>query len=130
MALADDESLVFVVSPSDDAVAVFQRDRVSGALKQLKTDSGNNQGGCTREGNVSPCLPGHGLAGANDVASVGGNAYIASTGSNAVVTLTKDAQSGRWKELDNNGSNQQFCLSTPSIAGRMKGSALPRSTQR
>lgn len=113
MALSDDESRVFVVSSADDAVAVFQRDRTLGTLKQLKTDSGNNQGGCTREGNVTPCLPGHGLDGAVDVVSVGGNAYIAATSSNAVVTLTKDAQSGRWKELDNNGSNQQFCLSTP-----------------
>jgi hypothetical protein len=117
MALADDESRVFVVSPSDNAVAVFQRDRVSGALKQLKMDSGNNQGGCTNEDGSDNCLDGHGLVGANDVVSVGGNAYIAATGSNALVTLTKDAQSGRWKELDNNGSNQQFCLSTPSITG-------------
>jgi hypothetical protein len=128
MALADDESRVFVVSPSDNGVAVFQRDRTTGALKQLKMDSQNNQGGCTREGNVSPCLPGHGLAGANDVVSVGGNAYIASTGSNAVVTLTKDAQSGRWKELDNNGSNQLFCLSTPAADNCAAANGLAGAT--
>lgn len=128
IALADDESRVFAVSPSDDAVAVFSRDRGTGKLEQLKMDPSNNKGGCTQEGDNPPCLPGHGLNGANDVASAGGNAYIAATGSNAVVTLTKDPQSGRWKELDNNGSNQQFCLSTPAIAGCAGANGLGGAT--
>ena len=117
MALADDESRVFVVSPSDDAVAVFQRDRSTGALQQLKMGSNNNQGGCTNETGTLGCLDGYGLVGAHDVVSVGGNAYIAATGTNSVATLTKDAQSGRWKELPRNGASQVFCMSTPAGDG-------------
>ena len=130
MALADDESRVFVVSPSDDAVAVFERNRSTGALEQLKMDPSNNKGGCTNEDGSDNCLDGHGLVGAHDVVSVGGNAYIAATGSNAIVTLTKDAQSGRWKELDN-GSNDNtiFCISEGAVTGcRGDGKALAGAT--
>ena len=110
MDLADDESRVFVASPGDNGVVVLQRDRATGTLEQLRLD----KGGCINEGATDGCEQGHGLNGASDVVALGANAYIAATGSNSVVTLTKDSQSGAWKQLENTDSNQPvYCLSTP-----------------
>ncbi len=124
MDLADDESRVFVASPGDNGVVVLQRDRTTGTLEQLRLD----KGGCINEGATDGCEQGHGLDGASDVVALGANAYIAATGSNSVVTLTKDSQSGAWKQLQNNGSNQQYCLSTPAGDGCASATALTGAT--
>lgn len=122
MALADDESRVFVAA--GNGVAVFVRDRSTGKLEQLQ----QNKGGCTNEDASDSCFDGYGLNGAADVASVGANAYIAATGSNAVVTLTKDNQGGKWSELPTTGLNNQFCLSTPASDGCAAANGLAGAT--
>ena len=43
--------------PSDDAVAVFQRDRVTGALEQLKMDRATTRAAARRKADDPPCLP-------------------------------------------------------------------------
>ena len=114
MDLADDESRVFVASPGDNGVVVLQRDRTTGTLEQLRLD----KGGCINEGATDGCEQGHGLNGASDVVALGANAYIAATGSNSVVTLTKDSAVGSVEAAPEQRLEPAvYCLSTPAGDG-------------
>jgi hypothetical protein len=118
IALADDESRVFVASRGSDAVSYFVRDRTTGTLEQL----GQNRFACTSEtGDGGACQDGHGLVGPTDVAMVGANAYVVTDGNDSIVTITKDSQNGKWQELDNSGSSRQFCLSAGAVSGCASG---------
>lgn len=107
MGLSSDESRLFVVSHDTNAVAAFVRNRASGALEPLKT----NMIPCTTQTGGGACADGHGLIGPTDVAATGSNAYIVTDGSDSLVTLTKDNQSGAWKQLTNDAGHSLFyCL--------------------
>jgi hypothetical protein len=114
MALSADESRLFVLSHGSNAVSTFVRDRGTGALKPMQA----NKFPCLTEAGGGDCFNGHGLVGPVDVAATGSLAFVVSDGSDSLVTVTKDNQSGAWKELDNdNGHSLFYCLASTTANG-------------
>jgi 6-phosphogluconolactonase (cycloisomerase 2 family) len=96
-ALSPDGTSVYVTSYFSDAVSVFSRDPVTGALTQL---GGTN--GCVSEtGTGGACADGTGLDGARTVAVSpdGKNVYIASEIGGAVSIFTRDQATGAIAQL-------------------------------
>jgi DNA-binding beta-propeller fold protein YncE len=110
LGLTSDGSRLFVAANSSDTVAIFKRDRASGALVPWIKPN------CMSESGAAPCSQGHGLSGPVDVAGAGASAFVISSGSDALTSLTKDGQSGEWKYVG--------CLSQPAADTCTAGRAL------
>jgi DNA-binding beta-propeller fold protein YncE len=89
---------VYVASVQSDAVAVFDRDPITGALEQKALTAG-----CVSEtGTGGACADGSGLDGAIAVAVSpdGRNVYVASFGSNLIVVFDRNPATGALTETD------------------------------
>ena len=93
--VSPDGKNVYVASTSSNAVAVFARDRTTGALRQLEGPAG-----CTDERGNDNCQLGRGLAGAFSVAVPldGRHVYVVSLSSNAIVRFGRDPVGGELTE--------------------------------
>lgn len=100
---------IYVGSFFGNAVAVFDRDPVSGALTQA-----GDSGGCIAEA-ISGCALGFALGAPEGMAISGDGAslYVASALSNAVVTLARDQSTGTLSQATD-GSG---CIAAGALAG-------------
>jgi 6-phosphogluconolactonase (cycloisomerase 2 family) len=97
VAVSADGKHVYVASPGGDAVAIFARDKKSGALSQLAGIAG-----CLSEtGNGGECTDGKAVDGVAGVAvsADGKDVYVASSGSNAVAVFARDKNSSALTQL-------------------------------
>ena len=97
VAISADGRSVYVTSVQTDAVAVFARDKNTGALTQLAGTAG-----CVSEtGSGGDCADGKALDNASDVAvsDDGENVYVASVLSEAVAVFARDEQTGALTQL-------------------------------
>ena len=125
MGLSSDESRLFVVSHDSDAVSAFVRNRATGASRAAE-DEQDPLHDSDRRGRPN-CADGHGLVGPTDVAAGGSTAYIVSDGSDSLVTLTKDNQSGAWKELTNDAGHSLFYCLAATTADGCQATSVPQT---
>lgn len=87
---------VYVTSARADAVAVFRRSPLTGALRQLR-----GHGGCVRRGGAGGCAGARALAdpSAIVVSPDGRNVYVASFGSNAIAVFGRSRSTGALHQL-------------------------------
>ena len=114
--VSPDGENVYVGSFFGNAVAIFNRDRVSGALTQP-----GGSGGCVAEA-TSGCAPGLALAAPEGMAISGDGAsvYVATALSNAVVVLARDPSTGALAQATD-GSG---CVAGSPLAGCATGVQL------
>jgi hypothetical protein len=120
LALSSDETRLFAVSNSTDAVSVMIRDKKAGsAMRPLPA----NKNPCITETgaggtNGTVCQDGHGLVGPTNVAATGALAFVVTDGSDSIAAVTKDNASGSWKQLNNDtGHNLNYCLTAAGGVG-------------
>ena len=92
VAMSPDGKNVYVVANRGDAVAAFERNRLTGALTQLPGTAA-----CvSKDGSGGACAVGRGLDGPGSVAvsSDGRHVYVASYGSDAVAAFSRDRLTG------------------------------------
>ena len=97
VAISPDGSSVYVAAETSDAVAVFSRNAMTGALAQLP-----GTGGCVRDtGSSDECADGTALDGprAVSVSPDGKNVYVASFWSSAVSIFARDPRTGFLAQL-------------------------------
>ena len=97
-AVSPDGKHVYVASFSGNAVAVFARDKTTGALTQLTSTAG-----CVSEtGSAGECTDGNALSGVNSVAVSSDGKYVYATAffSNAVAAFARDKTTGALTQLD------------------------------
>jgi DNA-binding beta-propeller fold protein YncE len=96
LVVSPDGRHVYVASYGSHAVAIFARDRRTGALEQLP-----GRGGCIRQGHGGGCTPGRGLGGPASIAisADGRNVYLASAGSDALSVFARNRRTGRLAQL-------------------------------
>ena len=120
VAVSRDGRNVYVASPSSDAVAVFARDRRTGALTQLDGEAGcvDNGGDTTPVG--QGCADGRALFGALGVAVSGDgrNVYVGSSG--GVAVFARDRRTGALTQLD----GEDGCVQNEGAEGCADGRAL------
>jgi DNA-binding beta-propeller fold protein YncE len=95
VAVSPDGRNVYATSLKSDAVSVFRRDRVTGALTQLKSGQA-----CVSGSPVTGCATGRALKGP-DVVRVspdGRNVYVGSFLGNALVVFARNASTGALKQ--------------------------------
>jgi DNA-binding beta-propeller fold protein YncE len=94
VAVSPDGGSVYVTSERADTVAVFRRNRLTGALRQLR-----RRRGCVRAGGGLGCRRARGLGGARDivVSGDGRNVYVA--GSEAVAVFRRNRRTGGLRQL-------------------------------
>jgi 6-phosphogluconolactonase (cycloisomerase 2 family) len=104
LTVSPDGRHVYVVSATSDAVAVFSRNTITGALTQL-----SGTAGCVSEtGTGGLCIDGNGLLGALAVALSpdGKSVYVASVDSNAVTVFSRNVSFGSQLQFDVNGDGR------------------------
>jgi DNA-binding beta-propeller fold protein YncE len=91
VAVSGDAKNVYATSPVGNAVVRLNRNTTTGAISQPAGSAG-----CVSQTGTGPCADGHGLDSPIDVAvSPGGNSvYVASSESDAVVRLNRNATTG------------------------------------
>jgi fibronectin-binding autotransporter adhesin len=96
VAVSPDGKHVYVASFFGDAVAIFARNRTTGALTQLAGPAG-----CIKESGDADCADGRGLDGAAGVAVSrdGKHVYVASSSSQAVAIFARDRRTGALAQL-------------------------------
>ncbi|MEW6271719.1 MAG: beta-propeller fold lactonase family protein [Thermodesulfobacteriota bacterium] len=97
VAVSRDGEFVYVGSELSRAVAVFSRDRRTGALTQLPGEDG-----CIADnGSIETCTDGVGLGGpvAVTISPNGRNVYVASSVSHEVAALARDRKSGTLRPM-------------------------------
>ncbi len=116
--ISPDGASAYVASFASDAVAIFDRDRDTGALKQKP-----GRAGCVSEGGIGGCARGRAMRGLYHVAMTAGGetVYGASADSNAVVVLARDRRGGALRQL----SGTAGCVSRSGTKGAcVRGRAL------
>ncbi len=95
--VSNDGRFAYVASNGSSAVAVFARDRETGALTQLA----GPQGCISEDGTGGLCIDGHALLGARHVllSKDGRRVYVASERSRAVAVLSRDRETGALTQL-------------------------------
>jgi DNA-binding beta-propeller fold protein YncE len=97
IAVSRDGRNVYVASEFGSAVAIFARDRKTGALRQLE-----GLDGCVAEGGIpGVCAAGKALLSTRGVtvSRDGRNVYVASPGSDAVAVFARDRRTGKLAQL-------------------------------
>jgi 6-phosphogluconolactonase (cycloisomerase 2 family) len=111
VAVSPDGKHVYVASLADDAIAVFARNKSTGALTQLA-----GMAGCVSEsGLAGACDVGVGLGGATGVAvsADGKHVYVASQTDNAVAAFARNRATGALTQL----AGQAACVSEDGTGG-------------
>jgi DNA-binding beta-propeller fold protein YncE len=118
IAISPDGRNVYVASSKSNAIAIFNRDRKTGALTQPK-----GKAGCAAEGGSEGCALALGLVGPNSVAVSpdGRNVYATSRGSSSLVTFHRNRVTGALRELPPSASG---CISGLPLPGCTTGRAL------
>lgn len=113
IAISPDGRNVYVASSKSDAIAIFTRDRHTGALTQPK-----GKAGCAAAKAAEGCALAIGLIGPNSVAVSpdGRNVYATSRGGSSLVTFHRNRVTGALRELP------------PSASGCISGIAFPLCT--
>lgn len=113
IAISPDGHNVYVASSKSDAIAIFTRDRRTGALSQPK-----GKAGCAAAKGAEGCALAIGLIGPNSVAVSpdGRNVYATSRGGSSLVTFHRNRVTGALRELP------------PSASGCISGIAFPLCT--
>jgi DNA-binding beta-propeller fold protein YncE len=113
IAISPDGRNVYVASSKSNAIAIFTRDRKTGALTQPK-----GKAGCAAAKGAEGCALAIGLIGPNSVAVSpdGKNVYATSRGGFSVVTFHRNRLTGALRELP------------PSASGCISGIAFPLCT--
>ncbi len=103
VAVSNDGKNVYVTADVSNAVAMFSRDKKTGALTQAPSPDGcwsqTGQDGST--GPTGVCRDGRGLLGANGIAipTDGKFVYVTSTDSNAIALFSRDKKTGDLTQL-------------------------------
>jgi DNA-binding beta-propeller fold protein YncE len=123
VAVSRDGKNVYVISVDSNAIAVFQRDRQTGALTQLDgTDA------CvSADGTAGACVVGRALSSPRSVvvSRDGKNVYVASFTSNAVAVFSRDRRTGALTQL----AGPAGCISNDGSGGSCTvGKALLEAT--
>jgi DNA-binding beta-propeller fold protein YncE len=115
IAISPDGRNVYVASSTSDAIAIFNRDKSTGVLRQSK-----GVGGCIASRGESGCASAVGLDGANSVAisADGRNVYATARDSSAVTAFARNRKSGKLHQLSGG------CLSGLPLPGCTAGDAL------
>jgi DNA-binding beta-propeller fold protein YncE len=113
IAISPDGRNVYVASSKSNAIAIFTRDRQTGALTQPK-----GKKGCAAARAAEGCALAIGLIGPNSVAVSpdGRNVYATSRGGNSLVTFHRNRATGALRELP------------PSASGCISGIGFPLCT--
>ena len=113
IAISPDGRNVYVASSKSDAIAIFTRDRSTGALTQPK-----GKAGCAAAKAAEGCALAIGLIGPNSVAVSpdGRNVYATSRGGSSLVTFHRNRVTGALRELP------------PSASGCISGIGFPLCT--
>lgn len=120
--VSPDGENVYVAAETSGAVSVFARDQQTGALTQLAGSAG-----CVSQtGTEGSCVDGRALGGAGgiEVSADGAFVYVASFGSDAVATFSRDPGTGALAQLPGTAG----CLSETGNGGScLDGTALDRA---
>lgn len=110
LVLSSDEREVYGVSRFSRGIAVLQRDRASGALRQAA-----GAAGCVAEGGASGCARAFGLRGARGVAVSpdGRSVYAGAYSASAVTSFSRNAVTGALEQLQGRAG----CVSYSRTAG-------------
>jgi DNA-binding beta-propeller fold protein YncE len=113
--ISPDGRNVYVASSGSDAIAIFDRNKTTGALTQP-----SGKGGCIASGGGGSCARAVGLGGANSVAisADGHNVYATSRDSSAVTAFARNRKTGALHQLAGG------CLSGLPLPGCTGGEAL------
>lgn len=122
VAVSPDGANVYVAAETSGAVSVFARDELTGALTQLA-----GLAGCVSQtGTDGTCIDGRALGGAGgiEVSADGAFVYVASFGSDAVATFSRDPGTGALAQLPGTAG----CVSETGNGGScLDGTALDRA---
>ncbi len=124
IAISPDGRNVYVASALSDAIAVFDRNPVTGALTQPKGKAGCVASAVGQaKGSAQGCGLAIGLDGANSVAVSpdGRNVYATSHGSAGVVTFIRNRKTGQLRQLPPSASG---CIAGTPTPGCTAGRAL------
>jgi DNA-binding beta-propeller fold protein YncE len=113
--VSPDGNNVYVASSTSNAIAIFERDKSTGVLRQP-----NGAGGCIASEGGGGCARAVGLDGANSVAisADGHNVYATSRDSSAVTAFARNRKTGALHQLPGG------CLSGLPLPGCTSGEAL------
>jgi DNA-binding beta-propeller fold protein YncE len=123
IAISPDGRNVYVAAAGSDAIAVFDRNRSTGALTQPAGKAGCVASVLGHLKGAGGCALAIGLDGPSSVAVSpdGRNVYVASRGSSAVVTFHRNRLTGQLRELPPGASG---CISGQPLPGCTAGRAL------
>ena len=110
IAVSPDGANVYVASSGSDAIAIFSRDRRSGALRQAAGSAG-----CVAAKGASGCAEAIGLDEPNSVALSpnGRNLYATSRAGNSITSFVRNPKTGTLRQLP------------PALSGCISGLAVP-----
>jgi DNA-binding beta-propeller fold protein YncE len=116
--VSPDGKNAYVASSKSDAIAIFARDKKTGALTQP-----GGSGGCIAVKGADGCAKAIGLDGPNSVAisANGRNVYATSRDSNAITSFLRNPKTGALRQLPPTGAG---CISALPIPGCAGGRAL------
>jgi DNA-binding beta-propeller fold protein YncE len=126
MVISPDGRNAYATARGGNAVAVFQRNRTTGALQQL-----GGTLGCTSDNGADHCVTGYGLGRASGLAISpdGGVLYVAAANENTVTWFRRDRRSGALTEtgcfVDASQSPVTGCAPVPGLNGAIAVAASP-----
>ena len=114
IAISPDGRNVYVASSKSDAIAIFSRNRRTGALTQP-----SGKGGCVSERGADGCAKAVGLDGPNSVAvsANGKNVYVTSRASSSLTSFKRNPKTGALTQLPPAAAGCYSSLPVPGCAG-------------